>query len=135
MNDAHVQRLLQAFPTLYRDHAAPLTGSLMAFGFDCGDGWADLLHDLSQKLTTHAKEAGLDIVAVQVKEKWGELVVYADGTDDEADRLIEAAREASTRVCEECGAPGRLYRVGWHQTRCLTHAPERRQATRAQQQG
>lgn len=134
MNDAHTQRLFQAFPALYRDHTASITQSLMAFGFDCGDGWADLLHDLSQKLTAHARETGLDIVAIQVKEKWGELVVYADGTDDEADQLIEAAREASATICEQCGAPGRLYRRGWHQTRCPAHAPEGQDAARDRQQ-
>lgn len=124
MNHVNTQRLFQTFPELYRDHTAPITESLMALGFECGNGWAELLHDLSRKLTAHAQEAGLDIVAVQVKEKWGELVVYANGTDDESDRLIEAAREASASICEMCGAPGRLYRRGWHRTRCPVHAPE-----------
>ena len=133
MNHVNTQRLFQAFPALYRDHTAPITESLMAFGFECGDGWAELLYGLSQALTTHAQEAGLDIVATQVKEKWGELVVYADGTDDEADRLIEAAREASTSICEECGAPGRLYRRGWQQVRCPAHAPDGQSAVRRKQ--
>lgn len=123
MNHVNTERLFRAFPALYRDRAAPITQSLMAFGFECGDGWVELLYNLSQALTEHAKKAGLDIVATQVKEKWGELVVYADGTDDEAYRLIEVAQAASAKLCEVCGASGRLYTRGWRQTRCPAHAP------------
>lgn len=130
MNHVNTERLFRAFPVLYRDRAAPITQSLMAFGFECGDGWVELLYNLSEALTEHAGKAGLDIVATQVKEKWGELVVYVDGTDDEAYRLIEVAQEASAKICEVCGAPGRLYARGWRQTRCLAHAPEDQASSR-----
>lgn len=113
-------RLCCAFPRLYRDHTQPIAHSLMAFGFECGDGWADLLHRLSEALVSHAERAGLDIVAVQVKEKYGSLRVYVYGGDDEADRL-EAAEVESESICETCGDPGELHSNGWRVTGCEAH--------------
>ncbi|TPG50759.1 hypothetical protein EAH75_04835 [Rhodanobacter glycinis] len=88
------------------------------WGFECGDGWTDLIHRLSQAISTHIESIGLDIVATQVKEKFGTLRFYVDGGDEEVFRLIDAAEQESATICELCGAPGALVMKGWCSTRC-----------------
>lgn len=43
-------KLCQDFPLLYTDRHASLKESLMPFGFECGDGWYELIYNLSIKL-------------------------------------------------------------------------------------
>jgi hypothetical protein len=50
MNVANEKRLMFLFPRLYRGHKLSIRESCMPFGFECGDGWFDLLYDLSEKL-------------------------------------------------------------------------------------
>jgi predicted RNA-binding Zn-ribbon protein involved in translation (DUF1610 family) len=88
------------------------------WGFECGDGWKDLIHRLSQAIALHAESVGIDIVATQVKEKFGTLRFHVDGGDNEIRRLIDAAEHESEFTCESCGAPGTLERKGRHSTRC-----------------
>lgn len=126
MNPENTQRLLSDFPRLYRplyiDPWRQDRSTLVAtFGFECGDGWMDLIFRLSAALSEHAGQAGLDCVASQVKEKFGTLRFYVDGTDDVAQRLIDAAETESATICEICGAPAKLFTAGWHVTRCDAH--------------
>lgn len=87
-------------------------------GFECGDGWMDLIYRLSQAISTHIGSAGLDVVATQVKEKFGTLRFYVDGGDEEVFRLIDSAEQESATICESCGAPGTLTMKGWCSTLC-----------------
>lgn len=61
------------------------------------------------------------VVAVQVKEKFGTLRFYVDGGDDYTDGVIAMAEALSGRTCEECGAPGTTNSGGWLSTRCSLH--------------
>jgi hypothetical protein len=65
------------------------------------------------------------VVAVQVKEKFGGLRFYTQGGDDVIFGMIRVAESMAIRTCEECGNPGHT-RVdgGWHRTLCDTHAEE-----------
>lgn len=63
-------------------------------------------------------------VAVQVKEKFGTLRFYVDRATDAQYNYIEFAEVMSSKTCEECGAPGRTYPIGWHRTLCDKHADE-----------
>lgn len=64
------------------------------------------------------------IVAVQVKEKFGTLRFYTNAADDYVHGLISMAESMSARTCEECGSPGETYYDGWHVTLCEKHASE-----------
>ena len=98
-----------------RPHSPPLPAS---YTFECGDGWLALLYRLSHALSAHAESAGLDVVATQVKEKFGTLRIYVDGGDEEVDRLLDEGELESATICEVCGAPGTLSNSGWCSTRC-----------------
>lgn len=61
------------------------------------------------------------VIAVQVKEKFGGLRFYYMGGDDYIRGLENMAESMSYRTCEECGAPGTSTGGGWIRTLCETH--------------
>ena len=64
------------------------------------------------------------VVAAQVKEKFGTLRFYCDGGDDRIRGMENMAESMSARTCETCGSPGKLFRNGWHYVACTNHARE-----------
>lgn len=116
--------LCSRYPEIFRDRHADMRTTCMCWGFDCGDGWFDLIDVLCVEIKRRADSAGLNVVASQVKEKYGTLRFYRHGGDDFVDGLIWMAEPLSGLVCEECGQPGTRY-GGWVRTRCREHgAPE-----------
>lgn len=110
-------RLLDSAPDLYRGLA----------GLDCGDGWAELLLELSLQLemicVEQAAKGEVPLLARQVKMKLGGLRFYLDIPHSRAAALIDQARARASTTCEECGAPGALQQQsGWYSTLCAVHA-------------
>ena len=62
------------------------------------------------------------VVATQVKEKFGTLNFYYAGGDQYISGLVDMAENMSAVTCETCGNPGKLRRGGWLRTLCDTHA-------------
>ncbi|MEK7197881.1 MAG: hypothetical protein AAB648_00250 [Patescibacteria group bacterium] len=98
---------------------APITKSLMAFGFECGDGWFELINELCKKLKALDLK---DFRVLQVKEKFGGLRFYVNGVEldkaDETYQLIDEAEAKSLTICEKCGKPGKSNEIGWIRTLC-----------------
>lgn len=69
-------------------------------------------------------EACPQVVATQVKEKFGTLRFYYYGGDDYCRGVESLADSMSAVTCEVCGNPGKLLTQGWHRTLCETHAKE-----------
>lgn len=67
-------------------------------------------------------DACAQVVAVQVKEKFGTLRFYYDGGDDYIRGIVSMAESMSAVTCEECGVPGKQRGGGWIQTLCDAHA-------------
>ena len=83
-------------------------------GFDCGDGWKDILERLFVKIS---KDVGVTIS--QVKEKSGGLRVYIDNGTDEAFTAINEAEDESFKTCECCGSKENVTTAGgWLKTLC-----------------
>ena len=86
----------------------------MAMGFDCKDGWFDLIWNLSQAIEDAARRDGHDLQsedwpeAVQVKQKVGTLRFYLAKNTNTFAVLVDNARGASEKICEVCGAPGAM---------------------------
>jgi len=117
--------LCSRYPKIFQDRNAPITQTCMGWGFDCGDGWFDLIDTLCERLqfSTDRVDAP-QVVAAQVKEKFGELRFYVQSATDEQRGMIDMAEAMSERICEECGKPGTLLVAGAYMTRCPEHAPE-----------
>ena len=112
------EELYRKYPKLYRQHTLPMQQTCMCWGFCCGDGWYDLIDNLSEKLEAY----GGKVEAVQVKEKFGGLRFYLGAIDSEyADEIykhVEEAERLSYKTCEQCGKPGSTKGGGWVRTLC-----------------
>jgi len=122
MSPEKTKELFDRFQKLYRGREKPITASLMAFGFECGDGWFDLIVELSQKIDDISKAAGVSEndypEAMQVKEKFGGLRFYIGAGSDEVFAAIDEAEAKSLKTCEACGRPGRQVGEVWIVTIC-----------------
>ena len=110
------QKIFEDFPNLYSPEKSE-TETLMCFGFECSDGWFDLIYRLSKDLNEMEDlPEGFEII--QVKEKFGSLRVYPNyGNEKIYDRINQAEKEAS-ETCEVCGKSGELREGGWMRTLC-----------------
>ena len=106
------KKLVEKYPNLYKNYGGDVRETCMYWGFECGDGWYDLIDRLSAKLEL------LNVVASQVKEKFGELRFYIEGWSDEVDDFISDAVAESCKTCERCGKEGELRGGGWLRTLC-----------------
>ncbi|MBC7750765.1 MAG: hypothetical protein H7Z73_03465 [Candidatus Saccharibacteria bacterium] len=124
MNKANTKKLYESFPFLYGDHDKPMTQTLMCWGFEYGDGWFDLIFNLSKAIEQEAEKSGLtrssDLWprAEQVKEKFGTLRFYVANGSKPIYDLIAKAEAKSEHTCEECGLPGKTREGGWVHTTC-----------------
>jgi len=60
MNQELTKKLYDEFPELYRGRNKPTTETAMCFGFDCNDGWFQIIYDLSADLMKLSGQAGLN---------------------------------------------------------------------------
>lgn len=110
MSPENTQKLFEAFPRLYRGRNKPVRESSMSCGFECGDGWIDLLWKLSQSIEGEARKLGLDAQSEswpevsQVKQKAGSLRFYLEHATPAMEALIEETDKVSRQTCEVCGS-------------------------------
>lgn len=117
--------LCERYPKIFADRHKPMEGTAMCWGFMCGDGWFALIDALCAKLQALSEQDGsIQVVATQVKEKFGCLSFYVRSSTDEQDEAIELAMNMSMHTCEECGQPGQIVaNNGWCMARCQSHMP------------
>lgn len=93
------------------------------FGFECNDGWANLIEATLRLTQQHAELKALDVKVTQAKEKFGQLRIYHRGGDESIGAAFEIAESVSGSVCEMCGMPGGAICIdGWLQARCGHHS-------------
>jgi len=139
MREELEQKLIEKYPQIF-NRPPHRTEEAGYYVYPCvGDGWFDLLDTLcgtnQDVIDRRAKsiENGFtdpdmripQVVATQIKEKFGGLRFYFIGGDDVTRGAIELAESMSFRICEQCGKPGRPRNDGWVQTLCDEHAAER----------
>jgi len=177
------KQLCDKYPKIFANRYADMTTTAMCWGFDCGDGWYNILDQLCSQIQHHIDwrqqqytraesynqalalaQAGFpaklteyftygmvpdastlknvefeiarnqprqlpdlvpQVVASQVKEKYGTLRFYYDGGDDRITGMVYLAEGMSEVTCEQCGAPGETRSDGWVRTLCETHYQEK----------
>mgnify|MGYP001601053117 CR=1 FL=1 len=123
MNKQNTKALLETYPKIFRQHTLPMTQTAMCWLFECGDGWYKLLDELCDNIQNHIDKNNLaQVEATQVKEKWGTLRFYTNGSDDYVYDLISSAEEISGKICEICGSKNNVTleedEHHWVRTRC-----------------
>lgn len=125
MLKSYTNRLFLRFPIIYRGRHDK-SSIIMQEEIACGDGWFNLLTQLSRDIEAIAnqmKMAGYDDdelpIALQVKEKFGGLRFYMANETSEIRVLIEQAQRTSFLLCEMCGEDGKGFDDdGWRRTVC-----------------
>jgi len=123
--------LCKVFPKIFAERNLPMQETAMCWGFECGDGWFNIINQLCQNIQHHIdwknkeKEVVAQVDVSQVKEKYGTLRFYYSGGDDTIDGMVSMAESMSGVTCEQCGNPGESNYGGWIKVLCETHREER----------
>lgn len=117
------ERLIKAFPNLYRQRGDDMRVTAMCWGFEIGDGWFDIIWSLSEKLEDEIlkipEPERKSVCASQVKEKYGTLRFHMTRETDEMSKLIGEACQKTHTTCEDCGQQGKVRDPdGWVTVRC-----------------
>ncbi len=121
------KKLCEKYPKIFADRHKPMTETAMCWGFDHGDGWYQILDSLCSQIQHHIDWQNRNevkvaqVVATQVKEKFGGLRFYYNGGDDVIDGMVRMAESWAANTCETCGKPGTLRGKGWLYTACDEH--------------
>jgi hypothetical protein len=125
------EQLCAKYPKIFVNRNADMQTTAMCWGFECGDGWYNILDQLCANIQHHTDWHNREtvkvpqVVASQVKEKFGGLRFYYDGGDDYISGVASMAESMSVVTCEECGAPGQQRGRGWIYTACDAHINEK----------
>ena len=120
-------QLCEKYPKIFADRHKPMTETCMCWGFECGDGWYNILDQLCNNIQHYIdwknrkEEIVPQVVAEQVKEKFGTLRFYYRGGDDYIEGMVRMADSMSSILCENCGATGKQRYGGWILTLCDEH--------------
>lgn len=98
-----------------------LTGLEWYFSFGRDkDNWAKTQAALAVASAKYrvVPEAVTQLVATQIKEKWGMLSFYYANGDEYCDGVIRMAEYMSGCICEICGKPGKSNNNGWIKVKC-----------------
>jgi hypothetical protein len=122
--DTFANRMEQRFPKIFENKYG---------GFSCGPGWYPIIESLCNNIQSHIDwkneqfhkygrgEPVTQVVAEQIKEKFGGLRFYYMGGDDMIDGMVRMAESWASHSCEECGSPGTSRSGGWIRTLCDLH--------------
>lgn len=130
------KKLCEKYPKIFKNRNGSMQETCMCWGFSHGDGWYAIIDSLCAAIQNHINNKRYQfremsqedfdeehqVVAAQVKEKFGGLRFYVDGGDDWVYGAISMAESMSYRTCEVCGAPEVTRGTGWVQTTCDQHS-------------
>lgn len=114
------KKLVEKYPKIFADHYKSPQESCMYWGFECNDGWYNLIDHLCISIQ-HYLDYNLKIpqvIASQVKEKFGTLCFYFCGGDSYVRGLVDMVSCLSGSTCEICGNPGKIQNYNWIKVRC-----------------
>ena len=112
MNPDLTQKLLDKYPKLFSNQ--------QFWGFECGDGWYDILDHLCGAISEYTYDAD-EVYVDQIKEKFGKLRFYLSKEDNVIHGMVSMAEYMSAHICETCGERGQLRTGSWLVTLCDMH--------------
>lgn len=122
MNLQNTEKLLKAFPNLYRSIAQAPILDAGRFNFQIDDGWFELLVELSAEIESIAQRQNLSgdtwpdvkVVEAQNASMRFNLLQY----NEEMHKMAHMFEVKSTCTCEKCGNPGKVRDSIWLETLC-----------------
>ena len=124
--------LFKKYPEIFKEKDLPMSKTCMCWGIACDDGWYKIIENVCSKLQAIKNLVGLQVIAKQVKEKYGGLCFYygCEGNSKDIDKqwieivdnIVSQAENKSYTICEICGDFGELCVKGlWYKTLCTEH--------------
>ena len=134
--------LCERYPKLMVNRDKSMMETCMCWGFECGDGWFNILDQLMGSIQHHIDwkekqrnwaiewnkehptelrilpELVPQVTLDQVKEKFGTLRFYYSGGDAIIYGMVSLAESMSGVTCEGCGSPAKTHTEGWFHTTC-----------------
>lgn len=121
MTKEHDDYLCNKYPKIFVERNMDPKDTCMCWGFP-GDGWFDLIDRLCNNIQTYVDlNNKRQVIAEQVKQKFGTLRFYTNYCDDVIRKFIGQAEDESERTCEVCGKPGKLNNSGYICCLCEEH--------------
>jgi hypothetical protein len=95
-------KLCKKYPLMFAERNMPMTETCMCWGFECGDGWYDLLDCLCYSIQKYLdlRTDVEQVVVTQVKSKFGGLRFYTMGGDAVTDFMINFAEAMAEKIKE-----------------------------------
>lgn len=125
--------LIRKYPKIFVEMYGPANKTCMHSGIGCGNGWFHIIDLLCNKIQfliefendmTRSKSIYVSlipqVVAKQIKEKFGTLHFYYEGGNEEIRNYVDMIEEMSSIICEECGMCNETVgtTTGWIRTLC-----------------
>jgi hypothetical protein len=140
MKEEFDKNLVEKYPKIFANRNGDPKETLMCWGFECGDGWYPIINTLCSEIQSRIdwNNKNVDngygnykeikqVVAVQIKEKFGGLRFYYEGGDDHIHGMVRMAENWASTTCEICGNPGQTRHGFWIKTLCDEHEAERQE--------
>lgn len=128
MNKENDEYLVNKYPKIFKNRYGNMRETAMCWGFSCGDGWFWLIDNLCSQIQWKIDHPSWkdgkpqvieQVVATQVKEKFGGLCFYVECASPEIYAIIHFAESISHSICEECGSTKNIgHTNGWITTLC-----------------
>ena len=107
------KKLIDKYPKLF-------SSQQQFWGFECGDGWYDILDHLCGAIKEYTYDKD-DVTVGQAKEKFGKLRFYLSEEDSVIHGMVTLAEYMSGHTCETCGKRGKVRGGSWMVTLCDEH--------------
>ena len=125
------REIISTCPSLYKGVHLPPTKCYIHKGFECGNGWFEILKETSLEieklLKKMPKKERRSNYAMHVISKHGCLRIYMSNINQKIESILSSLVSKSLTVCESCGEEG--FRDDNNMTRCQKHHDLKRQRT------
>ena len=109
-------KIVEQFPELCKKYRGDSMETCFHWGFECQNGWADLIQETFESLNNLRLESGKDFWVEQIKQRYGRLIIHLDGEDkedineaiDKAYQIVSEVSKKSELISELSGKPGKL---------------------------
>ena len=108
--------LMKDFPKVYHKRCMTRRENCMPFGFECRDGWFDLIKQATESLNVEIMKFSpaeqRSYFVSRVYEKDGVLNIDMPNHTESMTMIIYTTRDRSQTICEECGKEGSCCQLG-----------------------
>ena len=112
--DSHkTNQLYERFPHLYRERTAALESSAMPWGFQCENGWYNIIFEMSKKIEKISPEGEhAPAISLVSRHDDGTLYVAVSNITPRVADIVMNVREQSRLTCEFCAYTPAFLRKG-----------------------